>query len=71
MLITVNLLPLLVSLPFVGALFLSLVKCSRDFARWLALCVKALVFVISLDVCYEFNASLDSAWFQCLSEFTL
>jgi NADH-quinone oxidoreductase subunit M len=71
MLITINLLPLLVSLPFVGALFLSFVKCSRDFARWLALFVKSLVFVISLDVCYEFNSSLDSAWFQCLAEFTL
>jgi len=67
----INILPLLVSLPFLGAIALSLGKWSRDFARFFSLIIKALVFLISLDLCSIFDGSLDSSWFQCLSEFTL
>ena len=66
-----NILPVLVSLPFIGALILSLGQWSRDFARWFALVVKFVVFLVSLELCGFFDTTLDSSWFQCLTEFQL
>ena len=57
----INILPLLVGLPFLGALILSLGKWSRDFARFFSLLIKALVFLVSLDLCSIFDSSLDSS----------
>ena len=66
-----NILPILVGLPFVGALFLGLGQWSRDFVRWFTLIIKAMVFMISLELCGYFDTSLDGSWFQCLFEFSL
>lgn len=68
---TATILPVLVGIPFVGALFLSLGKWSRDFSRWFTLVVKALVFLLSLKLCSDFDTSLDGLWFQFLFGFEL
>jgi NADH-quinone oxidoreductase subunit M len=71
MLTVSGILPTLVSLPFLGALLLSLGSWSRDLVRWFTLLVKAAVFYLSLQLCGLFDNTLSANWFQCLVEFKL
>ena len=58
MLLIKNILQTLVSLPFIGALILSLGQWSRDLVRWFTLLVKAVIFYVSLELCGLFDATL-------------
>ena len=71
MLIAENILQTLVSLPFIGALILSLGQWSRDLVRWFTLLVKAVIFYVSLELCGLFDSTLSADWFQFLVEFKL
>jgi NADH:ubiquinone oxidoreductase subunit 4 (chain M) len=71
MLAASSILPTLISVPFAGALILSIGTWNRDLVRWFSLLVKAVVFFLSLQLAALFDNSLKGDWFQCLVEFKL
>jgi NADH-quinone oxidoreductase subunit M len=66
-----NILPVLVGLPFFGALTLSIGHWSKDVARWFTLVVKVVVLWISIETCSLFDTALGADWFQGLVSYQL